>query len=281
MTTGRIDYGGGHSYKLDGQKIPGVTTILNDGLPKKALVPWAAKAIAEYVGERLTRTGDATELITALRALDEEKARTNKRYRAKWPTSGEFSRTAFIDLLKGVHWEDRDKAANKGTAVHNAAEDLANGKEIEVPDEIIGHVDAYIQWVNDWTPTEQLVEFVCGSRKHRYMGTGDLIARLADGRRWLLDYKTNRSGPFAEVALQLAAYRYAEFIVTPDGEIPMPEVDACGVLWLRADGYDLYEVKADPTVFRTFLYVQQVAAFTNAERDQFISESLTLKEKAA
>lgn len=273
--TGRIDRGNGHSYKLDGNTTPGVTTILSDGIPKPALVGWAAKTIAEFVGERISTKCDATELVNDLRTLG-----AGNRYN-RWPDDGGFSRLALIDTLKGVHWNDRDKAANRGTQVHNMAEDLMNGKEVNPPDELVGHVDAYIRWVAEWNPTDEIVEFVCGSRKHRYMGTGDIICTLADGRRWLLDYKTNRSGPFQEVALQLAAYRYAEFIVTPDGEIPMPPVDACGVVWIRADGADLYEVKADETVFRTFLYVQQVARFAKADKAEFISDALTLKDQAA
>lgn len=281
--TGRIDRGNGHSYKLDGNTTPGVTTIIGDGMPKPALIGWTAKSIAEYVGERIGKNGDATELINDLKALDADKVARDKdhRYKAKFPASGEFSRTAVIDLLKTVQFEDRDKAANRGTEVHNLAEDLMNGKEVEVPDELAGHVDAFIAWHDMWKPTNALPEFVCGNRRRKYMGTGDLIADLADRQRWLIDYKTNRTGPFAEVALQLAAYRYAEFLVTPDGEIPMPSVDRCGVLWLRADGYDFYEVKADEDTFRTFLYVQQVAAFQKADRSLYISESLTLKDQAA
>lgn len=276
--TGRIDTKNSHSYKIDGNKAPGVTTVIGDGVPKPALVGWAAKSIAEFVGERITPTGDASELIAGLKAIDQRNV-TEKKYKPRWPLNGDFSRLALIDTLKGVHWEDRDQAANKGTAVHGYAEQLLAGHEVDPPEYLIGHVDSYIDWVNTWQPQDSILEFVCGSRKHQYMGTGDLIATLADGRRWLLDYKTNRSGPFQEVALQLAAYRYAEFIIGPDGlEQPMPPVDCCGVVWLRADGADLYEVKADETVFRTFLYVQQVARFCKADRSEFISDALTIDQ---
>ena len=47
-----------------------------------------------------------------------------------------------------------------------------------------------------------------------------------------------------------------------DGEtVPMPEVDWCGVIWVRADGYDLYPFEAGPAQFRTFLYCRQVGDF--------------------
>lgn len=271
-TTARIDTARGHSYKLDGNKAPGVTTILGDGIPKPALVGWAAKTIAEYVADRLTINGDeisATQLVNDLRDVGAE-----SKYN-KWPNNGTFSRLALAETLKGVHSLDRDQAANKGTAVHNLAEALMNGDTVEPPENLAGHVDSYIRWVEQWAPTDSILEFCGGNRRYGYMGTGDLMATLADGRRWLIDYKTNRSGPFHEVALQLAAYRNFEFLLDGDGnEIEMPEVDCCGVVWIRADGADLYEVKADHETFRTFLYTQQVGRFCKADRSDFISDAL-------
>ena len=255
----RRNYGRGHGYTIDGRKVPGVTTILNNGLPKPALVGWAAKTIAGYVADRLDQADDhvvADQLIADLADL----ARTKNK---PWPDK--LSRTTVAELLKGVHWEDRDQAANKGTAVHNLAEKLAHGEEIDVPEELAGHVDAYLQFLDDWQPTDALVELVVGNTQHRYSGTLDMIATLPGLGRCLLDIKTNRSGPFAEVALQLAGYRYAEWAVVDDEVVPMPEVDWCGVIWVRADGYDLIPFEAGPAVFRTFLYVQQVGLWLDAQ----------------
>ena len=47
-TTRIITRGRGHSYELDGEKVPGVTTILSKGVPKPALVDWAARMAADY-----------------------------------------------------------------------------------------------------------------------------------------------------------------------------------------------------------------------------------------
>ena len=254
----RRNHGRNHSYTINGDKAPGVTTILNGGLPKPALVGWAAKTIAEYVADRLDQNDEhvtADKLITDLRQLATAKSKS-------FPD--DLSRTKVAEILKGVHWEDRDQAANKGTQVHDLAEQLGRGQEVTVPDELTGHVDACLQFFEDWQPTDALLELVVGSAKHGYCGTLDIIATLADGQRWLLDYKTNRSGPFAETALQLAAYRYADVALIDGDTVPMPKVDRCGVVWLRADGYDLYPFKAGPEQFRQFLYVQQVAQFQKA-----------------
>ena len=50
MTTGLKFYEASHRYKLDGQWVPGVTTILGV-LDKPAIPKWAASQVAEYVAD--------------------------------------------------------------------------------------------------------------------------------------------------------------------------------------------------------------------------------------
>jgi hypothetical protein len=233
--TYRKDYPrGGHGYYLDGQKTPGVTTIISDGTPSRGLINWAAKAAANY----------AVDHADALLALND--------------------REGFRELCATAHTRDRDAAARRGTEVHALAERLQRGEEVEVPEELEGHVDSYIRFVEEWQPSDLLIERTVVNRKYRYLGTLDAIGSLAGlPGRGLWDIKTTRSGIFGDIALQLAAYRYAESMLTPDqrGEEPMPPVDWCAALWVRADGYDLIPVEAGPAEFRAFLYVQQVGQF--------------------
>jgi hypothetical protein len=83
----------------------------------------------------------------------------------------------------------------------------------------------------------------------------------------LLDFKTSRSGAFGDTAFQLAAYRYADAWLYGDTENVPKIVDECGVVWLRADGYDLYPYHADKSVHRQFLYIQQCARAAGDSRD--------------
>jgi len=185
-------------------------------------------------------------------------------------------------VLRKARWEETDKAARRGSEVHDYAHRLAQGQEVTVPDELRDHVDAYLGFVADWEPRELVVETIVGNRQWRYMGTLDLIAQLADGRVWILDWKTGGKGVYREAALQLAAYRYAEFYLDALGtECPMPKVDAAGVVWLRADGYDLYPVDADEDAFRTFLYAAEVARFASQPPELVIGDALTLPERNA
>lgn len=267
-----IRSGTGHRYELDGEKAPGVTTVLGNGIPKPALVGWAARMVAEYVIDRLRIVDGhviADDLITDLKAYNQTR---------KWPErlgNGELPRLGLAKILATVHYADRDEAGNRGTEVHKLAEALARGEEVTVPDALRGHVDAYIAFLEEWDPTDAVLEFVVVNRRWRYMGRGDIIAtlpwvELPDGSRWggrtLLDVKTSRSGPFGEVALQLAGYGFAESIVDADGnEQPMPKVDSFGVVWVRADGYDLHPFVVDELAFRTFLKAKDVGQWLDRD----------------
>lgn len=237
MTAKRINRGKNHSYELDGRPVTGVTTILNKGVPKPALINWAANTVAGY-------------------AIDH------------WDELAEMTPSARFTEIKKAHITQRDAAAVRGTEVHGLAEKLGRGEEIEVPEYLAGHVEACVRFLDDWQVQPILQEVAVFSRKHQYAGTLDMIAKLANGQTALIDYKTNKSGPFGEVALQLAAYRYADFYIDAEGnEAPLPKVDECYVAWIRSDGYSLVPFTAGPEVFRSFLYVQQVANFADTSRD--------------
>lgn len=241
--TKRIDGGRGHWYKLDGQKVDGVTTVISNGIPKPALINWAAREVATYAADNLE----------AIATLD---------------------RAARIDLLKGSHYRERDAAARRGTEVHGLAEKLINGEEITVPEELSGHVDSYMRFLDEWNPTPILVEAVLGNRSHKWMGTCDLIC-LVDGKMALLDIKTTRSGIFGETALQLAAYSHAEFYIDAAGEEQlMIPIEWCGAIWVRADGYDVVPVEADDSVYRTFRYAQMIAKWQTDTSKTVVGDAL-------
>lgn len=244
----RVDTARGHHY-VDGAgtRVPGVTTLLSGGLPKTALVNWAGKATAEY-------------------ALDH------------WDELAQLSPAKRLEKLQKARYAEKDAAAKRGTEVHALAEKLVKGEEVEVPDELAGHVESYVQFLDEFAVEPVHVEFSVASYRHGYAGTGDLIADFPlglpdtpwshlDRPRLLCDIKTNKSGIFGETALQLAAYRFADVMIDADGERDMPDVDGCAAIHVRADGADLIPVTADERQFRQYLYVQQVAEFDRTSRD--------------
>lgn len=231
--TRRVNRGRNHSYLLDGEKVPGVTTLIGDGLPKPALTNWAARTVAEH-------------------------CYANRSEMATWDEA------RFVDDAKASPWRDRDRAARRGTEVHAIAEQLAGELEVDVPDELAGHVDQYLAFVHDHRPEYVALEAPVFSRQHRYGGTFDAVAHvpaLGPGAT-LLDLKTSRSGPFGEVALQLAAYRWADIYLDAAGvshDLGELGIERAAVLWVTHDTYELRPVDTGRHVFRTFLYVQQVA----------------------
>lgn len=244
----RINRGKGHSYKIDGRPVPGVTTLINKGIAKPALQYWAARSVAEYVADA------EPETLDHLRTL---------------------GRAGMVDALKGIPWNQRDTAALAGTTVHALAEKLIKGEQVEVPDEAAGHVDSAVRFLDDWRVSPVLTETVVASRRHRYAGTLDAVVDLPDGRRAIIDYKTARSGIFPETALQLAAYRYADVCIDPAGDeadMTLLGIDCGYAVWLRGDGYDVHPVRCDRAVFLTFLQVSAVARAVDEDMPTWVGE---------
>jgi len=242
----RRNYGKGHGYvDANGQKMPGVTTILSKGVPKEALINWAANATADYAVN-------------------------------KWDDLGSMEPAARLKRLKDARYEERDAAANRGTEIHGYGERLVKGEGVKgIPDALRGYVEAYVRFLDEFDVEPVLVETVVASYKYGWAGTFDLLADLVDptdtdgGRvRWLLDLKSNRSGIFGETALQLAGYRYCDVYLDDKGaEQPMLEVARTGAVHVRADGYSLIPTESGERQLRQLRYCQQVMKFGEESRD--------------
>lgn len=237
----RVDTAKGHHYKdATGQRVPGVTTIRDKGVPKPALITWAGDATAEY-------------------AVDH------------WDELGAMPPAARLKRLKRARYEEVDRAKDRGTEVHRAAEQLLAGKSVQVPEEIAGHVEAYARFLDEFKVEPLHIEFSCVSYRWGYAGTADLCAHLVLPQRGrtllLLDLKTSRSGIFGETALQLAAYRHADKWVVDGAEIDPVEVAHCAGIHVRGDGYDLLPVEAGEQEHKEFLYAMRVGGFVDRSRD--------------
>lgn len=229
-----------HRYKLDGKAVTGATTILGAGIPKPAIAYWAAKVAAETAAEwacNLRQTGDDW----TLQNIDPE---------------------ALAKTWKQAPWKKRDEAAVRGTAVHDIAERVVHGTDVDVPDEYLSHVNGYVEFLDAWDVQPILTEKSVASREHWYSGRFDLIASipgLHDGAPVEIDLKTSNN-VYADTAYQAAAYARAEFYVEdndPDTEHPIPDVAATYVAHVTANGTRLYELSPDrahiDASFETFL----------------------------
>jgi hypothetical protein len=227
--------GGKRFYSWRDESFWSVTTIISGGLPKPALINWAKKFTAEFAVSNF-------EALTALVESDPDGA---------------------VDWLKGAAYRERDRKADLGTYLHAAMEAHSLGKPFpEWPAQVRPRMEAFLRFCEQHDPKYIATEASVYNRTQRYAGTLDAIVELG-GRRYVLDMKSSKD-IYPDVALQLAAYRHAEFIGLPDGsEAPMHDTDGAVALHL-ADGEDgagewkLLEVDAGEDVFRFFLYVREV-----------------------
>ena len=190
-----------------------------------------------------------------------------------------MGRESIVGALKGVPWDKRDEAAARGTDVHDLAERIIHGEEVEVPEHLAGYVQGYVDWLDAWDITVHATEMVVGRRPNDgipgYAGTFDADGTFERGhlagKRGLLDWKTSK-GVYGENALQLAAYQHADFYLDDDGaEQPMPTYDFLGVVHITPTGTDLYVVEDPAASWRIFRHVAYVATQTDAIKSQ-ISE---------
>lgn len=232
---------------LTGEKFWSVTTIIGGGLPKPALLPWGIKSVAEVaVAKRKTLMAMTSECEGGDCAP------------GQWCSSCD----AAVRWLKSSPYQQRDKAADMGTKIHEAAEAYKLGKPAPPwPDDIAPTMKQYERWLLAFAPTFDQVEQTVYNRSQRYAGTLDAIVTLSDGKRLLIDYKTGKA-VYPEVGLQLAAYRFAEYMRLPDNsEAKVPEVDGAAVLHLLPDSWQFIEVRADEEVFAAFLYARETFRF--------------------
>lgn len=246
-------------YEWKGERFWSVTTIIGGGLPKPALINWAKKFTAEY----------ACDNIIKLNALLEP------------DLDGSVDRDGAVDWLKNAAFRDRDRKADLGTAIHEAIEAHVLGKPTpEWPLPLRPRMQAFERFLAEYEPEfvpapvvgqkpelgngVLLAEAPVFNREQHYAGTLDGIVTIG-GRQLVLDVKTSARGIYPEIGLQLAAYRFAEFVGLPDGsEQPMPKTDGAVALHLPDDGtYALREIQADEETFRAFLYVREVYRFQN------------------
>ena len=218
----RRQFGRGHAYYLDGEKLDGVTTMLGDGVRKKALEEWAGNVTADY-------------------AVDH------------WDELDKLPFSQRLAALKKARYEVRDAASRRGTEVHNLAEQTLQGAEVAVPDELAGHVESAVRFMDEWQVEHIVAEASCCNIDERLGGTLDLIFRspLFPGRTFLADWKTSKD-IYGEVAFQLECYGRSDFYLDGAGvEQSMADLNITDhvAIHVRSDGYTVYPMERGDQVW--------------------------------
>ena len=203
-----------HRYTLDGKRIPSVTTILG-ALDKPGLPYWSAGLVAR----------DAI---------------TNHDYWGQRIHNGEDPEQVIRDL-KRTPWKERDKAARRGTRIHQVLEAAAHGDPTDCPQDLLPMAQQAVDLLDREDVRTLETEARGYNRGLWYAGTIDLIATVR-GETWLLDWKSSHSIHETHV-MQVAAYAHMGTILTIDGEEkPMPHIDRLGIIHISDNNASLVDV---------------------------------------
>lgn len=184
-------------YTWQGRELPSVTTVRRlAGIPH-GLHQWA---INQVIARATTNIWTLVKMLTRRRRARERVLEKNRVEEAgKW--------------LRRAATEERDAAAELGTAVHDAAAQMFDPDSVDPA--VRPRLLQFRAWLATARPEILGTEFQVFNLTAGYAGTADLLVRLADGSIWLIDLKTGK-GTYSEHALQLIDYRTAEFVGVDD-----------------------------------------------------------------
>lgn len=140
-------------------------------------------------------------------------------------------------------------AQARGTAVHEAAEAITYGYEVDTPEVARPYVAAFRRFLADSQFEPVAAEVLVTHPVWRYRGHPDLVGFL-NGRRALLDLKTGASDG--------AAYQVAAYVDAWSAERPSEPVIVGAILHLRDDEtyrFDEVELPTAMQVWRAALIV--------------------------
>jgi hypothetical protein len=210
-----------------------VTGILGV-LDKPALIKWAAGLVAEFVA-------DNPDGVETLRRM---------------------GRGPLVKALSDLPDSTKNKAGKRGNILHDYAEELLHGREVEVAQEHIPVMESALAFMEAWHIEPLLVERSVASRKDRWAGTFDLIAQYTrpdTGHKGtaIFDWKSGKA-LYPEYVWQLNAYAHAEFYnLLVDGEAELPACDAAFGVQIREDGYTVAPFEFGPHIYDEFVTIRQ------------------------
>ncbi|MEV7402857.1 hypothetical protein AB0N93_21000 [Streptomyces sp. NPDC091267] len=232
---------------------PGVTSVIGM-LPKPFLQRWSANMAAELAV-------DSIDFLADMASRDRDGAikyvaGAAHRYTKHRADVGSKAHDLFERMIRTGAFTARDSTGEFLAHVH--------------PDMVPyrAHFAEFLSVVN---PELVRAEDVAWSDTHGYAGSFDAILRV-----WLdekgkptpdrsgvpallmVDWKTSK-GTYPDVALQMAAYARADFLIDPDGNRePTPEFDGAAVLHITPDGWEFKPVRIDDEVFAVFLSLRHI-----------------------
>ncbi|OKI71406.1 hypothetical protein [Streptomyces sp. MJM1172] len=226
------------------ESVPGVTSVC--GMLNKPFLPrWSANMAAELAV-------DSLDYLSAMAERDREGA---------------------IKYVAGASYRYTKSRADIGSKAHDLFERMIRGEgRLTVRDSLGGfvvrvHPDLepyranFADFLEVVKPVLVRAEDVAWSDTHKYAGSFDALLSILDedGQRVtvIADWKTGKN-TYPEVALQMAAYGFADRLIDPEGNsVPMPKIDAAAVLHITPDQWSFKPVRFDAEVFEHFVTLRK------------------------
>ena len=251
MTSPRwaVDIGGTrwyrHPTKHNGEPRWLSVTHTVAALPKEAIPRWAAKAVAEW----------AVDHQDQWRSLPRDDWKeTEEGFDGK---ARKVTHKGAVSVLKAKPWEERDRAAERGSTVHAVIEKMLAGEPYAVEAATFPWVAAARRFVDEVRPEPRLTEVSIYNDEHLYAGSADFTGQLRGypelGGNVLVDWKTGR-GVYDDMAVQLVAYAKGGYYLDgADREQEWRPPSAAAIVHLGPDGYQVYRSPLRQDLWRVFL----------------------------
>ena len=253
-----------HEYKINGEKVPSVTKILDETMPKPALAWWSFRigiaGIIRAIADSQVTTGQLMAwawepIISPAKFTEHPEVHVDQRGKAKHEAE------KLMMAMKHHPNAIKEEKGSIGTSIHVAAEKLAMTGSVptieDFPEDDRGYVQALARWYMAAEPEFEHIEVIAASPTFKYAGRFDGIAKLkGTPGRSMLDYKTS-GGVYDSFDVQLSGYDLAWL------EMGNEPLQGHFIIHLRPDGtYEQVPVTIDHADF----LVQRLALEQGASR---------------
>ena len=176
------------------------------------------------------------------------------------PSVSELTRFISREVYKDVQQFMLDAAATRGTNVHKATEALDKFGTVEVDDEALPYIKAYLKFRKDHQPDWIKVEWSV-NRGFLYAGTLDRYGTIGD-KKVILDIKTTSRISKDHKVLYTAAQNLYRMAIEQDYP-----VDAIYILQLKKDGtYKFYELEIQDELANACITMHQALIKTKKKK---------------
>jgi hypothetical protein len=135
-----------------------------------------------------------------------------------------------------------EQAADRGKRVHAATENLDRYNEVQVDNDILPYVEAYVKWRKEYDPQWTRIEYACYHPEMMFAGTLDRYGTIR-GEQYIVDIKTTSTLHTARETAQLNGYQKL-------AEANGLKVDKRAILQLKKDGtFKFKPIEEDDSLF--------------------------------